>query len=74
MASHQQSPVVSGGVLGRAIRRMIPRPLHRRWLRWRWLSGPLPGDWWPQFEREFRAYCGASPGRPRRHEPHETDH
>jgi len=69
MPSHQESPV-DGSVLGRGIVRLIPRAVHRRWLRWRWVSGPLARDWWPQFEREFRAYCGASPGRQR----HKTDH
>jgi hypothetical protein len=33
----------------------------------------LRGDWWTEFEREFRAYAGAAanPGRARRRHPGE---
>ncbi|MBV9336152.1 MAG: hypothetical protein JO243_09685 [Solirubrobacterales bacterium] len=36
----------------------------------RWRTPPdLRGDWWPEFEREFRAYAsrGGDRGRGRRH-------
>jgi len=46
-------------------------PMRRRWLRWRSFARPLPQDWWPQFEQDFRTYCAATtpPRSRRRNEP-----
>ena len=37
-----------------AIRLSLPRVRRRR------LASELRGDWWPRFEREFRAYASRS--------------
>jgi len=54
--------------MARAIRLAIPGPLHRRLLRFRWFAGPLPQNWWSDFEQGFRSYSATATGRPRRTE------
>jgi hypothetical protein len=44
------------------------------WLGWRWNRTPpeLRGDWWPGFEREFRAYAEAAAGADEGNDPGEA--